>query len=30
LKDALRKAKRVELDHDVIRTARETGISFGD
>jgi phosphofructokinase-like protein len=30
LKDALRQAKRVELDHDVIRTARETGISFGD
>jgi phosphofructokinase-like protein len=30
LKEALREAKRVELDHDVIRTARETGISFGD
>jgi phosphofructokinase-like protein len=30
LKEALRQAKRVELDHDVIRTARETGISFGD
>ena len=30
LKEALRVAKRVELDHDVVRTARETGISFGD
>ena len=30
LKEALRGAKRVELDHDVVRTARETGISFGD
>jgi phosphofructokinase-like protein len=30
IKDALREVKRVELDHDVIRTARETGISFGD
>jgi ATP-dependent phosphofructokinase / diphosphate-dependent phosphofructokinase len=30
LKEALRVAKRVELDHDVVQTARETGISFGD
>jgi 6-phosphofructokinase 1 len=30
LKEALREAKRVELNHDVVRTARETGISFGD
>ena len=28
--EALREAKRVELNHDVVRTARETGISFGD
>jgi ATP-dependent phosphofructokinase / diphosphate-dependent phosphofructokinase len=30
LVEALKEGKRVELDHDVIRTARETGISFGD
>ena len=30
MKEALKEAKRVELDHDVVRTARETGISFGD
>ena len=30
IKEALKEAKRVELDHDVVRTARETGISFGD
>lgn len=30
IKEALKVSKRVELDHDVIRTARETGISFGD
>lgn len=30
LKEALRESKRVQLDHDVVRTARETGISFGD
>lgn len=30
IKDVLREAKRVELDHDVVRTARESGISFGD
>ena len=30
LKEALKEAKRVELNHDVVRTARETGISFGD
>ena len=30
IKEALKQAKRVELDHDVVRTARETGISFGD
>jgi phosphofructokinase-like protein len=28
--EALKEAKRVELNHDVVRTARETGISFGD
>ncbi len=28
--DALREPKRVALDHDVIQTARATGISFGD
>ncbi len=30
MEEALREAKRVELNHDVVRTARETGISFGD
>ena len=30
IKDVLKEAKRVELDHDVVKTARETGISFGD
>lgn len=30
IKEALREVKRVELNHDVIRTAREAGISFGD
>ena len=30
IKEALAVRKRVELDHDVVRTARETGISFGD
>ena len=30
MKEALKEAKRVELNHDVVRTARETGISFGD
>ncbi len=28
--DALRRPKRVELDHDVVQTARATGISLGD
>ena len=30
LAEALREVKRVDLAHDVIRTARATGISFGD
>jgi len=30
LVEALREPKRVDPDHDVVRTARETGISFGD
>ena len=30
IKDVLKEVKRVELDHDVVKTARETGISFGD
>jgi phosphofructokinase-like protein len=30
MKTALKEAKRVEPMHDVVRTARETGISFGD
>jgi 6-phosphofructokinase 1 len=30
MKDALAEAKRVPLDGDIVRTARETGISFGD
>src|SRR5919202_2223897 len=28
--EALRETKRVDVDHDLVRTARETGISFGD
>jgi len=28
--EALREPKRVELTHDVMRTARASGISFGD
>jgi 6-phosphofructokinase 1 len=28
--EALREVKRVDPDHDVVRTARATGISFGD
>ena len=30
LADALREPKRVEIDHDTVKTARATGISFGD
>jgi 6-phosphofructokinase 1 len=30
IKDVLRESKRVDPTHDVVRTARETGISFGD
>lgn len=30
IKEALQESKRVEPTHDVVRTARETGISFGD
>lgn len=30
IKEALRESKRVDPTHDVVRTARETGISFGD
>ena len=30
LADALREPKRVEVDHDTVKTARATGISFGD
>jgi ATP-dependent phosphofructokinase / diphosphate-dependent phosphofructokinase len=30
IKEALREVKRVDPSHDVVRTARETGISFGD
>ena len=30
IKDVLRETKRVDATHDVVRTARETGISFGD
>jgi len=30
IKEALREPKRVDLSHDVIQTARESGISFGD
>jgi phosphofructokinase-like protein len=28
--EALRETKRVDVHHDLVRTARETGISFGD
>jgi ATP-dependent phosphofructokinase / diphosphate-dependent phosphofructokinase len=28
--DVLREPKRVEPDHDIVRTARAVGISFGD
>jgi 6-phosphofructokinase 1 len=28
--DVLREPKRVDPSHDVVRTARATGISFGD
>jgi phosphofructokinase-like protein len=30
IKEVLRESKKVDLTHDVVRTARETGISFGD
>ena len=30
IKDVLREPKKVDPGHDVVRTARETGISFGD
>jgi phosphofructokinase-like protein len=30
IKDALKEVKRVDPSHDVVRTARESGISFGD
>lgn len=30
IEDALREPKRVELGHDLVRTARRLGISFGD
>lgn len=30
IKEVLLEARRVDLDHDVVKTARETGISFGD
>jgi len=30
LSEALRETKRVDPQHDVVRTARATGISFGD
>ncbi len=30
LAEALGEPKRVDPDHDTVRTARETGISFGD
>jgi 6-phosphofructokinase 1 len=28
--DVLREAKRVDLDGDVVKTARAVGVSFGD
>jgi len=30
IEDALRELKRVDPSHDVVQTARATGISFGD
>jgi 6-phosphofructokinase 1 len=30
IKEALREPKRVDPNSDIIRTARATGISFGD
>jgi ATP-dependent phosphofructokinase / diphosphate-dependent phosphofructokinase len=30
IEEALRELKRVDPEHDVVQTARETGISFGD
>ena len=30
IRDVLRESKRVDPSHDVVKTARETGISFGD
>jgi ATP-dependent phosphofructokinase / diphosphate-dependent phosphofructokinase len=30
MKEALKEAKRVDPEHDVVQTARESGISFGD
>jgi len=30
IEEVLRQTKRVELDSDVVRTARELGVSFGD
>jgi 6-phosphofructokinase 1 len=30
IEEALRESKRVDVDHDVVVTARQTGISFGD
>ena len=30
IEDALRVPKRVDPTHDIVLTARETGISFGD
>jgi 6-phosphofructokinase 1 len=30
LVEALREPKRVDPQHDIVRTARATGISFGD
>ena len=30
MKEALKETKRVDPTHDVVRTARESGISFGD
>jgi 6-phosphofructokinase 1 len=30
IEEALREVKRVDITHDVVQTARATGISFGD
>jgi 6-phosphofructokinase 1 len=30
IEDVLKEKKRVDISHDLVQTARETGVSFGD